>query len=178
MGNFYTNITVRGVKADRTVGVLRDLGREAYLVELNGDTIVFDRQSESQDTEILAALGEHLATKLEASAFAVLNHDDDLLWFQVYDHSELVAEYANRGGPRTNVHALCRVFNRPKDTKNIIAVWLLLRRPFLFQVNRHRRLARRLGLPEASVGSGFDYLSRGEVPPGVTLDQVIHVRGA
>jgi hypothetical protein len=160
--------------AGQVVNVLKDLRREAYVVAVNGHCVVFDRQCESQDTEILAALGEHLATRLNGLAFAVLNHDDDVLWFQVYQRSELVAEYANRGGPSTNVRALCRLFDRPKD---IIPVWLLLRRPFLFQISRHRRLARRLGLPQASVGSGFNYLSRGEVPAGATLDQLIHVRG-
>ena len=174
MGNFYTNITVRGAEPGRTVNVLRDLGREAYVVELNRYSVVFDRQCEDQDTHIVAALAEHLATKLKAIAFAVLNHDDDILWFQLYEQSELVAEYANRGGPRTNVRALCRVFGRPGE---IVPLWLLLRRPFLFQVNRHQRLARRLGLPEASVGTGFNYLSRSELPAGVTLDQLIHVRG-
>ncbi len=174
MGNFYTNITVRGVEAGRTVKALLDLGREAYVLELNPYSVVFDRQSEDQDTRIVAALAEHLAIKLEAVAFAVLNHDDDILWFQVYEQSDLVAEYANRGGPKTNVEALCRVFGRPRDT---VPMWLLLRRPFLFQVNRHQRLARRLGLPEASVGTGFNYLSRNELPSGVTMDRLIHVRG-
>lgn len=50
------------------------------------------------DTGILAALADDLSSSLDTRAFAVLNHDDDVLWFQLYDRGTLVAEYANRGG--------------------------------------------------------------------------------
>ena len=172
MGNFYTNVTLLGAPAGAAVAELEALGRETYVADLDGACVGYDRECEKQDTEVLAALAERLATRLDARAFAVLDHDDDLLWFQLYDRAALVAEYANRGGPRTDVRALCRVLGRPGAA---VAVWLLLRRPFLFQIWPHRKLARRLGLPEASVGSGFDYIARGEMPAGLAPDRLLRL---
>jgi hypothetical protein len=126
MGHFYTNVTVVGASASAAARELAALGREAYVADLGRTCVVYDRESEKQDTQVLAALAERLATRLDARAFAVLDHDDDLLWFQLYDRDALVAEYANRGGPRTDVRALCRVLGRPGA---VLAVWLLLHGP-------------------------------------------------
>ena len=171
MGNFYTNITLARPAA-AVVAELTAAGRNAYVADAGERCVVYDGECESQDTQVLAALAEHLATRLDTWALAVLNHDDDALWLQLYVGAELVAEYANRGGPRTDVGALCRTLGRPGD---VTAVWLLLRLPFLFQVWRHGRLVRRLGLPEAAVGFGFTYLARGEMPPGVDARRLVRV---
>jgi hypothetical protein len=158
------------------VAELAALGRDAYVADAGQACVVYDRQCEEQDTQVLAALAEHLAARLDTWALAVLNHDDSILWFQCYAGADLVAEYANRGGPHTEVRALCRALGRAGD---VVAVWLLLRLPFLFQVWRHARLVRRLGLPEAAVGFGFTYLARGEVPEGLAPGRLIRVgRGA
>jgi hypothetical protein len=173
MGNFYTNITL-GRPAAAAVAELTAASRNAYVADAGPRCVVYDGECESQDTQVLAALAERLAVRLDTWALAVLDHDDDLLWLQLYAGADLVAEYANRGGPRTDVGALCRTLGRPGD---VAAVWLLLRLPFLFQVWRHRRLVRRLGLPETAVGFGFTYLARGEVPAGLPADRLLRVRG-
>ncbi|MFC1853639.1 hypothetical protein ACFL27_25940 [candidate division CSSED10-310 bacterium] len=172
MGNFYTNITVWGPRINQAPGLIRDLGREAYIINCNDACVIYDRECENQDSEILAALAEHVASKLETISFAVLNHDDDILWFQLYNGSDLVAEYANQGGPKTDVQALCKTFNRPGTT--IQVRWFLLK-PFIFQVTRHDRLARALGIPAESVGFGYHYINKGELPAGIEKDEVIHI---
>ena len=172
MGSFYTNVTLARPAA-AAVAELTALGRDAYVADAGEACVVYDRQCEEQDTQVLSALAEHLATRLDTRALAVLNHDDDVLWFQLYAGANLVAEYANRGGPRTDVPALCRTLGRVGD---VVAVWLLLRLPFLFQVWRHQRLVRRLGLPEAAVGFGFTYIARGEMPTGVDPARLLRVR--
>lgn len=172
MGNFYTNITVLGHGATDCVKILNDLGRDAYVVEVNECSVVYDRECDEQKEEVLAALSEHFATCLDTITFGVLNHDDDILWFQLYDRSDLVAEYANRYGPRTNILALCRTLSKSRD---FLTVWWLLHRPFLFQVSRHYRLVKHFGLPEASVSSGYTYISRGDTPIGVSEENIIRV---
>jgi hypothetical protein len=171
LGNFYTNITLARPAA-AAVAELTALGRDAYVADAGETCVVYDRQCEEQDTQVLSALAEHLATRLDTWALAVLNHDDSILWFQCYARADLVAEYANRGGPRADVRALCRTLGRAGD---VIAVWLVLRLPFLFQVWRHQRLVRRLGLPGEAVGLGFTYLARGEVPAGLAPGRLIRV---
>jgi hypothetical protein len=171
-GKFYTNIAVLGAHASEAADVLRDLGRDAFVLDAGDSCVVFDRECDEQDTSILAALAEHLATQLKTRTFAVLNHDDDVLWFQLYERDNLVAEYANAGGPRTKVGDLCRTLGRGDEN---LWVWLVLHRPFLFQVSRHKQLARRLQLPKASVGFGYDALARGELPPGVEPEEITRV---
>lgn len=164
MGNFYTNVTLVRVSADAAAARLRELGRAAYVIDAGRDCVVYDRACERQDAEMLAALADDLSASLGSLALAVLNHDDDILWFQLYERGELVAEYANQGGPPTRVGALCRALGRRAQA---IRVWLLLKRPFLFQVNRHAHLVRALGLPDAAVGTGFNYIERNEPPEDV-----------
>jgi hypothetical protein len=173
VGNFYTNITVLGRDGAQVAAQLLRLTREAFVADVGGSSVVYDRECDEQRTEILGALAERLSRDLEAKSFAVLNHDDDALWFQLYDRSDLIAEYSSRGGPRTKVRALCRALGRSREA---LPVWILLKRPFVFELSRHRRLARRLDLPEASVGAGFEYVRRGETPPGVHAGQLLQVQ--
>lgn len=172
MGNFYTNVTVVGRGAAAAAARMRELGRRAVVADAGDSCVVFDSESERQDTNVLSALAEDLSVSLGAVTLAVLNHDDDLLWFQAYRDGELVAEYANRGGPVTRVRDLCTALGRPHRA---LQVWFVLRRPFVFQVSRHAHLVRALGLPDAAVGTGFDYIDRGELPAGVSEDRLQRV---
>lgn len=174
MGNFYTNVTVVGAPVDRIRDELAVLGRGAYLARTSDGAVIYDRECEDQDTEKLAALAEHLSEALGSRAFAVLNHDDDILWFQLYDRSALIVEYANQGGPGTSARKLCRAFGR---TGRVPAVWLALRRPYLFQVARHARLVSLLGLSPYAVGTGYNYIEQGERPPDLSESDLIRVSG-
>jgi hypothetical protein len=164
MGNFYTNVSLPGVHRSIVADVLRELGRTAIVVQDGPHCVVYDRESDDQDASVLAALAEHLSIRLKSLAFAVLNHDDSILWFQLYRGDELVAEYANvPQAPRTRVRALCETLG----ARSRFRVWWTLKRPYLFQVERHRRLTELLGLPSASVAAGFNYVSQGEIPDGI-----------
>jgi len=172
MGNFYTNITLRNPKGSPPEEVLRKLGRTAYVFRKATDFVIFDRGCEDQDTEELAALADHFSSVLNCVTFAVLNHDDSVLWFQLYENSNLLSEYASKGGPRTDVRALCQVLNRPDSWWQ---VWFTLRRPYIFEVHRHAALSRFLGMPSAAVGFGWTYIERGELPPGISIGDLVRV---
>ncbi len=172
MGNFYTNIAVMA-GADRVVPVLEHVGRDAYVAPSASGCVIFDRECERQDTEILAALAETISRDVDTLAFAVLNHDDDVLWFQLYERGDLLTEHASEAGsPTASAWVLAKAFGRPT---RVLATWLLLRVPTLFEVLRHHLLMRVLGLPPASVGMGYEYIARGEVPRGVDEDSLIRV---
>jgi hypothetical protein len=72
VGNFYTNIAVMA-DADRVVPVLEHVGRDAYVAPSGSVCVVLDRESDRQDTEILAALAEAISREADTHAFAVLN---------------------------------------------------------------------------------------------------------
>jgi len=172
MGNFYTNIAVMA-DADRVVPVLEQVRRDAYVAPSGSVCVVFDRESDRQDTETLAALAETISREVATHAFAVLNHDDDVLWFQLYERGELLTEHANEAGaPTASAWVLAKAFGRPA---RVLATWLVLRVPTLFEVFRHHLLMRVLGLPPASVGMGYEYINRGELPPGTEESALIRV---
>ncbi len=172
MGNFYTNVCAKNVSVEAAAEAIRGLRLDAFIHQAGSDVVVYEKRSDQQDTEILGALAERLSKDLNTVALAVLNHDDDILWFQLYSDGELVSEYANRGGPRTDVRALVSALN-PSASR--VQVWIALKRPFLFQLWRHGRLARLLGLPSSSVGAGFNDLHNGEAPPGHSMSEFLRV---
>ena len=172
MGNFYTNICLKNVTPEQALEALRKLRLDAFMHQAGQDIVVYERRSDQQDTEILAAIAERLSKDLNTIALAVLNHDDSILWFQLYDRSELISEYANRDGPRRNIGALVSALN-PSASK--LKVWYTLFRPYIFQVWRHEELARQLHLPWSSVGLGFNDLNDGDAPPGYFISEFIRV---
>ena len=56
---------------------------------MNDTFVVFDSQSDQQDEKIISALGQMLSGQLNCSMLAILNHDDDILWYQLYSGGKL-----------------------------------------------------------------------------------------
>lgn len=175
MGNFYTNITLRAADPAAIATLLRLSGRAAYIAPRHsGGTTVYDERCEEQDPRILGELAAALSEHFACPALAVLNHDDDVLALALYDHGELLGDYESGHPDEFQATALCRAWNRSAAQP---LVWLALRSPRpLFEVMRHAWLARSLGLPPWSVGSGFRYLSQGEFPRGLDPTQIVDTR--
>jgi hypothetical protein len=174
MGSFYTNITLRGVlPRDVTEALVRE-GRTAFVAPAHpGGTTVFDLACEGQDPAVLGHLARLLSRRFSCPALAVINHDDDILALALYRGGSLETEYETAHTAGLRVLSLCAAWERPLVTP---LVWLLLRAPTpLFEVARHGGLARLLGLPSWSVGTGYRYLAQGELPPGLTVADLIHV---
>src|SRR5215218_7536913 len=173
MGNFYVNYTVRGAKPQAVAALLA--GRSAIITpEQNGCIVVFDEASDAQDTKVITQLGIRLSTELGCPVLAVLNHDDDVLWFQVFEGGEVLDEYdsspgyadpsAETSGPSGgDAIRLCATF----DAGNAPQIERILRMPrnhehgYGFAVDRHADLVAALGLPALAVGMGYRYLSDG-----------------
>ncbi len=94
MGNYYTNITLRTTDQEGIARYLDSLDRGAYVLPLTQHcTIVCDQACESQNRLILADLTEELSLQFHCPALAVINHNDEQLWFQLYVNGELRDEY-------------------------------------------------------------------------------------
>lgn len=185
MGNFYTNITLHGPDQDATVAFLNAQRRAAYVSPtVNGCTVVFDEACETQDTEILEALAAQLSQQFACPALAVLNHDDDVLWYKLYDAGQALDEYNSapdyfgdeEEGPRGaggDARKLCRAF---KAEQNLNDVERILRAAdeYLFALEQHDELVRALGLPTFAVGTGYNYLAEDETPEGLDASDLKH----
>lgn len=191
MGNWYTNICVKGPEQADVVATLDELGRRAYVTpELGGWIIVYDQESDKFDLNELESLALTLSTRLSCLALASFNADDDILWLGLYDRGKLATRYASDkqqfedGGEFPNVKevadVLCRIFaasgKNPQVRKilrrrhgilGLLSTFLKVRIAYLVEVLRHSDLAEALGIPMASVGLGYEYVNRGETPEGI-----------
>jgi hypothetical protein len=162
---------VRGPSQDQLLDWLHD--RPAYVSKCEGGlSVVLDAECEDQDGEVLSGLASEMSAKFSCHVLAVLNHDDDVLYFELYENGNKIDEYNSSpaffdesaesdepiGG---NAAQLCKVFGAADPTKVEVA----LRGDYVFAFERHRDLAVALGLPMYSVGIGYNYVSEGDLPP-------------
>jgi hypothetical protein len=186
MGNFYTNYTLRGPTPQAVAAALE--GRKAIVTPASsGCVVVFDDASEEQDQQVIDDLAEHLSRTLQCATLAVLNHDDDILRYQLYINGERVDEYDSSPGyfdptaePSApaggNVSRLCEAFG----ASDLAGVQRVLTRNagfddngYLFAVERHQDLVRALGISGFSVGTSYASFESDELPEGLDADQVI-----
>ena len=192
MGNWYTNICVKGAEQAKVVAALDELGRRAYVTpDMGGWIIVYDQESDKFDLNELESLALTLSTRLQCTALASFNADDDVLWLGIYEGGKLTTRYASQksqfedGGEFPLVpevaEVLCRIFEvpeknqqvrkilrRPHGILGLLSLLLKVRIAYVVEVLRHGDLAETLGIPMASVGLGYEYINRGETPEGLS----------
>jgi len=188
MGNFYTNYTLRG-PGQREIAAFLD-GRPAIVTpEQEGCVVVFDKISEEQDQHAIGDLGSRVSKWFNCAVLAVQNHDDDILWYQLFLNGKLTDEYDSTPGffdpeaepspPKGGeAQKLCGAFG----VSNVGEIEEILRRPcfgenaYRFAVERHVDLARVLGIPTFGVCAGYHYICEGQLPEGLDPEDLIWVR--
>ena len=168
MGSFYTNHTVRGASQQELLDWLRP--RPALVSKTFGTTsVLLDAACESQDSRLLATLATQVSSHFTCPVLALLNHDDDMLYFELYEDGKKTDQYNSNPncfdedddvvpGPPVGGDAvrLCTVF----DAGDPVKVEAILRSTeYVFARERHAALAEALGLPLCSVGFGYNYAS-------------------
>ncbi|MGB9465343.1 MAG: hypothetical protein WBR10_09535 [Candidatus Acidiferrum sp.] len=191
MGNWYTNVSVKGAQQANIVAVLEELGRCAYVTpETAGWIVVYDQQTDEFDLGILESLALTLSMRLACTTLASCNADDDVLWLALYENGSLATRYASSRKSfedgdefpelKESAEVLARVFQRP-ETKNqvlrvlgtshgvlgLLRLFLKLRIAYITEVQRHLDLSNLLGMPLAAVGLGYRYVNKGETPEGI-----------
>ena len=179
MGSFYVNYTVRS--SDQAAVVKSLKGRSAYVTPVkDGVLVVTDEAAESQDVDAVRAVGELLSTSMKTQVLAVLNHDDDMLWYGLFDKGRLTDEYNSapdyfEGGTSPpsggDARKLCAAFGRAGAEKQVESV--LKKRDYAVAMERHAELFAALGLPAFAVGCGYTYLEEGELPEGLSEDDLV-----
>ncbi len=192
MGNFYVNVTLKGPGRDQVAAALAEVGCDAYLSPtVGGVTTVCEAVCDSQDADHIRAFAAKLSECLGCPALAVLNHDDDLLWYGLYAAGLLDHEYNSapdffeeeflgvdddldldddgvsipEGG---DAQALCAAFGPTADPSEVESILRALddETGYVFAFERHQALAKALGLPAFTVCCGYRELERGAFPPG------------
>jgi hypothetical protein len=196
MGNWYTNLALKNVDPLDVVERLRALGRRCIVhPPQNGWTAVYDEESDKFELEVLESLALTLASELQCVCVACFNADDDVLWLGIFDQGKRTTRYASAVRmfedadefPSVEEFAsdLCRVFDRPERAQSVRRIlrrghgalgllrFLKLPLAYLCELERHLDLKQALGLPPASVGLGYTYVSRGELAEGMDAAQLL-----
>jgi len=106
MGAFYTNITLKGATTFDALRTLRQMKRSALVSrDENGCCVVYDIETESQEDATLKTLASDLSRALNCVALAILNHDDDILWYLLYQAGELQDEYNSNPDYFAGIHS-------------------------------------------------------------------------
>jgi hypothetical protein len=181
MGAFYVNYTVKGADPKSIVSALA--GRRAFVCpERSGCVVVFDEESDKQDQGVIAKVAAQLSASLQTTVLAALNHDSDILWYQLYQSGTLIDQYNStpdywtpksepslpEGG---DAKRICRAFN----CGDIPEVERILRMPWKAYPDageRHADLSRVLNLPSFAVGYGFNAVVLGYLPEGLSADDL------
>lgn len=179
MGNFYVNYTLKGPDQSDVVRIL-DGRRAAVTIQQRRCVVVFDEESDVQDIDVVAELSSMMSEKLACPVFAVVNHDDDVLIYQLRANGELVDEYSSSPGyfddgpPEPPSGGDAARLTSTFGASDSAVVESILRKSsdgkdgYIFEIDRHRDLVRALDLPEWAVGTSYEGLAAGEYPEGLT----------
>ena len=187
MGNFYVNYTLRGPSQQAVADALA--GRLAIVTPaMNDFVVVFDQMSDSQEQDAIVELGKRLSRELQCVVLAVLNHDDDILWYKLWHRGEVIDNYDSTPGYFDvsaelstpiggDAHKLCAAFG----ATNVTEVERILRsgssddEGYIFAIERHADLARALEMPQFGVGGSYGSISAGELSEGLDKNELIKV---
>jgi len=185
MGNFYTNYTLKGPSQQAVAAAFA--GRSAIITPVrDGCVVVFDEASDAQDSAVITELASQLSREFRCPVLAVLNHDDDILWYQLFLSGDLADEYDSSPGyfdPSAEPSApaggsserLCRAFGSEEQD----AVEAVLRKSsydddgYVFAFERHADLVRTLGIPDWAVGTAYASFDRDEFPDGLSASTIL-----
>lgn len=192
MGNFYVNITTHKVSAEEMIEYLKSGEMSAFVIKGPDDyCTLYEEGCDDQNMEYISSLLKEISSHFSCPAFGVLNHDDDILAFELWANGEKVDEYdscpdyflgggdrwdpeggdaeilSNLLGNGTNVKEIEKALRTSDDADE----------NFSFAIRRHGALAKALGLPSHSIGFGYRCLSEGEIPEGIQPEDILKTTG-
>jgi len=170
MGNFYVNFSVKSTDQAAVIAALDQARRTAFVSPvIDNYVVVFDRDADEQALEPILTVGALLSQSTGAPVFAVLNHDDDVLLYWLFEHGALTDEYnsdpayggddefVDQATPTSaDLERVCYVLDVPEAIAAVRNI--LYDTDYLFVLEQHQALVVLLGLPLCSVGFGFNYI--------------------
>jgi hypothetical protein len=169
MGNSYSNITLNGPAQDEVVRYLNAGRHVAYVSPtLHGRTVVFE-EHEAGEQEIFD-LAAGLSAHFQCPALAIVVHDSDILYYQLFEDGVLTDEYNSHPSFMTNepprppeggdARRICAAFGRPEAEATVERIlhhnWFEDRSKYLFAEERHDDLASVLAMPPLAPRIGFN----------------------
>ncbi len=181
MGKFYVNFSVKSSDQQQVVAVLRDAGRVAIVSPPQlGYVVVYDEETDRQALSSIIQVGTLLSESVNAPVLAVLNHDDRILRYWLFEKGAIVDAYDSRPDyfnkffldlneddedEMKNIDAT--QISRPEKLKDcfksnldLAKIKKILRNKYPSETTRHQAFAIELGLLNWSVGVGYHDVSK------------------
>jgi len=162
----YANITLKGPTQEVVVDYMNGIGRKTFVSPtIDGVTVVFDEECDTRDVTVLKVLSEDLSRHFDCIALAVLNYNDDILWYALYQSGRLIDQYNSTpdyfkmvpSDPISGDAAkLCFTFGADGVCNDNVEK--ILRGPYETAAERHRELIRTLDLAFLAIGTGYNHL--------------------
>lgn len=157
MGFFYSNITLQTINQQDVALYLNGLQRNSFVLPAHkGFVTVCDEDSDTFNTQAIESLSGQLSEHFACLAIAVVNFDDDVLWYQVYQDGNLLDQYNSNpdyfetgahGGPTGgDANLLCKILDKPKGVGKVEKILLAPHGGgYILENDRHSDLAKALG---------------------------------
>jgi len=192
MGNFYVNITTRKASAEEIIKYLKSINLTSFVIKGPDDyCTIYEEKCDEQDTKHISSLLKEISTNFSCPAIGMLNHDDDILAYELWSNGEKVDEYDScpgyfsgdedrmepEGGDAKTMSHLLSDGTNEKEIDKILRSSGDGDVDFVFAIDRHQALAKAVGLPSHSIGYGFRYISEGEMPAGIQPEDILKTSG-
>ncbi len=184
MGSFYVNTTAKAPR-DAAVAALRSAGLSAFVApEKDGLTLLTEAATREQADDAIRRVGTGLSAALSAPCLTVLNHDDDILAYWLFEAGRLTDQYDSWPGyfsgaaPRPeggDPGRLAAAFGRTGAEAALEAVLRAPVETYPFALERHAALCHALGLPAEAVGFGYDYCLEAESDPASLVSGCLRI---
>lgn len=174
MGSFYVSLCISDLPLEPLKQWLDQIEDHFLIGPQAGPWIcVVSALLDTQDFALLDAFGKGATKDSNRKAFAVLNHDDDVLSVDVYVNGEMVAAYNSCPGyfleepaegqldPRLQNPEAYAALKEGVTAPQVVAI-LQPSEGFVFASDAHGELVDLLGLPAYSKGIGFKYALDGD----------------
>ncbi len=144
----------------------------------------FDGKSDSQDDAVINDFGKRTSNDLRAPVLAVLNHDDDILAYWLFEGGELADEYNSCPGYFSDddetpaggdAKKLGAAFAVPAKAEHLDLDKVLRNEEYAFALDRHKDLAELLKHPWPYVCMGYRYIDEGSLAEGVSMKDLLAI---
>lgn len=173
MGSFYTNHTLYGPSQAEVLAWLKDGLAYVSKTERNITVVLADASEFGAE---FSDFGIRMSAHFRCPVLAILNHDDDVLYFELYENGVKIDEYdSNPGFAEDKLHTepsggnashLAAAFHVPNSQIQTIEA-ILRKTDYVAEVDRHEDLAAALGIPKFAVGVGFLHIDYGDPLPWI-----------
>src|SRR5438105_27472 len=148
---------------------MRQAGRASFVAPpQHGYVVVYDREVDELRTDAAILVGTLLSKEFGVPVLCVLNYDDDILCYWLFEQGQLIDEFNSRpdyfeqrpeefqpqGGDLGRLCSSLVAPTGPAEVENV-----LRKKHYVLVVDQHMELANALGLPPCSVGLGYDYVT-------------------